>query len=235
MNTLLDIYSFNWHSLLFGGEDSFFLFIVLFRTVAMFIVVLVSLRILGKRGVKQLSVFELVIILTLGPAAGDPMLYNHVGLLDSLLIFVPVVLLYRLTIYLASRNRQFTLLIKGKPAYLVQDGKICIDEFKRQPTALDEFFTELRLKGVSQPGQVKAAVPETSGEISIFFYADEDVQWGLCLLPKSFMAWRDNTEQHDIVACLKCAQTKPLPQALRECPSCGNTAWAEASNEKRVA
>lgn len=51
INTLLDIYRFNWQNLLFGWRGSFFLFIIIFRTVVIFAVVLLALRILGKRGV----------------------------------------------------------------------------------------------------------------------------------------------------------------------------------------
>jgi len=67
---------FNWKELMLGSENWNFLPEVILRTLIIFIIVLVGLRLLGKRGVKQLSIFELVVIVSLGTAAGDPMLFN---------------------------------------------------------------------------------------------------------------------------------------------------------------
>src|SRR4051812_30509114 len=94
----------DWHSFLYGNEGPPFLLSVVVRTAVMYLIVLTALRLLGKRSVKQLSVFELLVILALGSAAGDPMLYNEVGLLDSTIVFVGVILLYRLTTWAAARS-----------------------------------------------------------------------------------------------------------------------------------
>jgi hypothetical protein len=69
---------FSWVELLFGTENWSFLPEVVLRTLIMFIIIMVSLRILGKRGVKQLSIFELVVIISLGTAAGDPDFQNSI-------------------------------------------------------------------------------------------------------------------------------------------------------------
>ncbi|MEZ7498769.1 hypothetical protein QO200_08460 [Flavobacterium sp. Arc3] len=69
---------FEWSRILFNDLPEIFLFEVIFRSVIMFTVLLLTLKIAGKRGVKQLSVFETVIIIALGSAAGDPMLYEDV-------------------------------------------------------------------------------------------------------------------------------------------------------------
>ena len=65
----------NWQELLFGDEATSFLFEIAFRTFLMFILVLILLRLTGKRSIKQLSIFEIVMIIALGSAAGDPMIY----------------------------------------------------------------------------------------------------------------------------------------------------------------
>jgi uncharacterized membrane protein YcaP (DUF421 family) len=61
---------------------------VALRTFFMFFVILTSLRILGKRSVAQLSVFELGVIIGLGSAAGDPMFYKDVGLLPGVVVLL---------------------------------------------------------------------------------------------------------------------------------------------------
>lgn len=68
-----------WAEILLGGEPLDYLLQVGIRTVLMFVLILLTLRILGKKGVKQLSVFELVVILGLGTAAGDPVIKRDAG------------------------------------------------------------------------------------------------------------------------------------------------------------
>ena len=101
---LLDL---DWKTLLLGEENWGFLAETAFRSVIMFLVILFSLRLLGKRGVKQLSVFELGVIIGLGSAAGDPMFYKDVGLLPGMIVFFVIISLYRLITYLINRSDRF--------------------------------------------------------------------------------------------------------------------------------
>lgn len=82
---------FSWNELMLGNENWDFLPETILRTFIMFIVAFVSLRLLGKRGVKQLSIFELVVIICLGSAAGDPMFYKDVGILPAITVFASIV------------------------------------------------------------------------------------------------------------------------------------------------
>ncbi|RYG40787.1 MAG: DUF421 domain-containing protein, partial [Chitinophagaceae bacterium] len=93
---LLQATSFSWKELLLGDQEWDFLPEVGLRTFVMFAVILIGLSILGKRGVKQLSVFELVVIIGLGSAAGDPMFYKDVGLIPAFIVFAIVISLYSL-------------------------------------------------------------------------------------------------------------------------------------------
>lgn len=67
----------DWSALFLGTEDWSFLTEVALRTFIMFLIIIIGLRFMGKRGVKQLSVVELVVIIGLGSAAGDPMFYKR--------------------------------------------------------------------------------------------------------------------------------------------------------------
>ena len=76
--------------------------------------------------------------------------------------------------------------LEGKPVCLLDNGKFSYQTFSRESLAADELFAELRLRNVEHLGQVKKAYIETSGNISIFFYEDEDVRPGLHILPETF-------------------------------------------------
>ncbi len=144
----------SWKELMLGAENWSFLLETILRTFIMFIVILVSLRILGKRGVKQLSIFELVVIISLGSAAGDPMFYKDVGILPAIIVFTIVVVLYSFITYIIGRNPKFERIMEGKPICLIKNGVFIVENFSKEALGVDEFFAELRMEGVSQLGQI---------------------------------------------------------------------------------
>ena len=226
---------FNWKELMLGGEEWSFLLETVLRTLIMFIIIVIGLRLLGKRGVKQLSVFELVVIIGLGSAAGDPMFYKDVGILPALIVFSMVIGLYSLITFLIGTNKRFEKLIEGKPVYLIKEGVFSIDNFKKEILGEDEFFAELRMHGVSQLGQIEEAIEESSGNISIFFYPDEEVKYGLPIMPDSLEKSIKKISEMDYYSCTFCGFTDKLKPATKHgCPECKKCEWVKSSNRKRV-
>ncbi len=226
---------FDWKELMLGGEDWSFLPETVLRTLIMFIVILTSLRLLGKRGVKQLSVFELVVIIGLGSAAGDPMFYKDVGILPALIVFTMVVGLYTLVTYMIGKNKKFERLVEGKPVCLIKNGVFSIDNFKKEMLGEDEFFAELRLESVSQLGQIEQAIVESSGSISIFYYPDEEVKYGLPIMPESLETSIQIIPDTDRYSCTFCGYTETLKPAEKyTCPACRKWKWVKSSNKKRI-
>ena len=227
--------NFSWKELLLGSEDWNFLLETVLRSFIMFIIILVSLRILGKRGVKQLSVFELVVIIGLGSAAGDPMFYKDVGILPALVVFTMVVGLYSLITYLIGQNKKFENLVEGRPVCLIKDGKFSIDNFRKEALGEDEFFAELRMQGVSQLGQIEEAIVESSGGISIFFYPDEEVKFGLPIMPHSLDDSVKTIPTDGHYSCIFCGYTASLRAAQTlVCPECEKDEWVASSKRKRI-
>ena len=148
---------FDWERILTNDHPFEFLFEVIFRSIVMFVVLLITLRFTGKRGVKQLSVFETVIIIALGSAAGDPMFYEDVGIIPAVTVFVVIILLYRFVTMLTGKFKWFETLLEGKTQCLIQEGKFSITTFEKEGLAQDEFFSELRIYSIEHLGQVKNA------------------------------------------------------------------------------
>jgi len=227
--------SFDWKQLLLGDEEWSFLWETLFRTVTMFIILLSGLRLLGKRGVKQLSVFELVVIIGLGSAAGDPMFYKDVGILPAIIVFTLVIGLYKLVTYLVAKSKNFEHVVEGKPVCLIQDGRFTIANFKKEALAQDEFFAELRMASIKHLGQVEKAYIETTGNLSIFYYPDDQVKYGLPILPEMFNEKIEEIEKEDIYSCSFCGHTETLlPAAKQTCPTCNRTEWIKSINDRRI-
>lgn len=226
--------SIDWHQLVFGKHDWTFLVQVGIRTFVMFLIIVVGLRVLGKRGVKQLSVFELGVIVGLGSAAGDPMFYEDVGLLSCVVVFVIVLALYHLLELLTTKNDRLATVVEGKPREVLRDGVLVLGTFDKEPFSEQELFMQLRLDHVSHLGQVRRGILEPSGEVSIFFYRDDEVVLGLPILPGTPML-TDISMAADY-ACARCGQVRRLaPGNQQPCPACKHKTWAEAIREPRIA
>ena len=226
---------FNWKELLIGGENYDFLFEVVLRCIIMFVVIVISLRILGKRGVKQLSVFELVVIIGLGSAAGDPMFYKDVGILPAIIVFSLVVLLYKAMMFFIGKSTKFENLVEGHSVCLISEGRFAIENFKKESLSQYEFFAELRMQGVMHLGQVHLGIIEVTGDISLFFYPDEDVKYGLPILPDLFESKTTKLSKKTNYSCTFCGYTEVIePAAHHTCPVCKRSKWVESLNKIRI-
>ncbi|MRX78603.1 DUF421 domain-containing protein [Pedobacter petrophilus] len=201
----------------------------------MYFIILFGLRLLGKRGIRQLSVFELVVIISLGSAAGDPMFYKEIGLLTPVVIFLIIVGAYRFTTYLTAKSEKIDDLIEGKSVYLIRGGKFHIEDFKKEALAKDEFFAELRQQSVSHLGQIETAILETSGTLSVYFYPDEEVRFGLPILPDLFDRKIELITEEDHYACSFCGKVeKIITTGKHSCKKCKNEEWLKAIDRCRV-
>lgn len=94
--------SFDLQRILIGEFPMTFVLEAALRVCAAFLAVFVFLKFSGRRGISQLPRFELVVILTLGSAAGDVAFYEHAPFLPVALVFLTLLLLYRGTVYVSK-------------------------------------------------------------------------------------------------------------------------------------
>jgi len=218
----------DWQQVFFGEEDKAFFLEIFFRTFVMFILVVATLHFTGKRGVRQLSVFEMVMIIALGSAAGDPMFYKEVGILHALAVFIIVLLTYRLLIWLITKFDKLETILEGEPIYVIKNGKFTVKSTKNNDFGSDEFFAELRVKNIDHLGQVRCAVLETNGEISISYYADEEVKPGLPVWPEEYNKRSMTISEKGLYACSHCGQIEIIePAAEYACEQCKNKFWVK--------
>lgn len=98
-----------------------------------------------------------------------------------------------------------------------------------------EFFAELRNQSVEHLGQVRTAVLEVDGTMSVLFYADDEVRFGLPLFPKNYKE-ADLPRDQSVLARMHCGCTQAY-EAVRQdsvCPRCKHRKWAAALKTKRV-
>ncbi|MES2818243.1 MAG: YetF domain-containing protein [Pseudomonadota bacterium] len=227
--------AFDWQRMLLDNIPLEFLGEVAARTLLAFVVVFLFLKIAGRRGVRQLSLFELVIILTLGSAAGDMTFYEDVPLLPVLTVFAIMAVCYRLTTALMSRHPRFQAWLEGQPFTLIRDGQFELETLTQGNIAHDEFLMELRQQGVEHLGQVRLGIVEVNGDVSLYFYDPATTRPGLSVLPPSFKALYQCAPYRALYACNHCGGLQPLePQQHLNCPRCVQDLWSEALHSTRI-
>lgn len=83
-----------------------FILEIIIRCVVMYLIIIIFLRLSGKRGIRQLSIFEVAIILCLGSAAGDPMFMEELPIIQTFTVVVTILLLYRITTWSMVKNKK---------------------------------------------------------------------------------------------------------------------------------
>lgn len=225
----------NWQEILFGTEHSIFLVEIALRTLIMFLLLFAGLRSVGKRGVKQLSIFELLLIIALGSAAGDPMIYKEVGIAYAIVVFIIIFFFYRFLTHLIEHSKKMETLLEGKPYCIIHEGKASKESLKHKELAMDEFFLVLRNQHVFHLGQVENAILETNGELSILFYDLPDIKAGLPIWPDYLEKKTKQVKRQGVYACTYCGATRIMGAGEKKmCEYCNeNDDWVEAKTGNR--
>lgn len=223
----------NWHNVLVNDLSLDYALEIIIRTLVMFVFILILLRLSGKKGVRQLSIFEVAIIIALGSAAGDPMFTKDVAILPSLLVFGIILLFYRLLTYFAAKSERFESILEGEPMYIIENGMFTLQEESDNTFAKDEFFAEMRGQSIEHVGQVRTALLETNGQVSFFFFEDEEVRPGLPVLPKPYSKRSKVIVDTGIYACTYCGNTENR-QVGGICKRCGKEEWVKALVTRRI-
>ena len=230
-----DIKVFDWYRIFYSENIPIsYLAEIGVRTVIMFLVLIFVLKLISKRGVKQLSVFELAILIALGSATGDPMFYHYVPVTYGIVVLLVVIFLYKIITTLTAKSKNLELILEGKPVCLLTNGRINYNNYKKIGLPYDKFFAELRLKNVAQLGQVKKVYLETSGEMSVYMFEDENVCLGLPIYPELIEKPIENIENLGNYACVYCGNIQLINNAKSTCLVCDNHKWLLPNSDKRV-
>jgi uncharacterized membrane protein YcaP (DUF421 family) len=167
-------YHFDLQRIFLGDLPLLFLGEVIFRTAIMYLYTLLLVRLLGKRGLGQLSPFDFVIVIALGSAVGDPMFYDDVPVLHGMAVITVVVGLQRALGWISDHNDRARRFINSEPRRLVFQGVVDRRGLLDEQLESEELFAALRLQGVRQLGEVELAYIEPSGAVSVVRRDDAD-------------------------------------------------------------
>jgi uncharacterized membrane protein YcaP (DUF421 family) len=140
---------------------------VVLRTTVVYLFLIVAMRISGKREVGQMSVLELVVILVISDAVQNSMVGDNVTIWGGLVAVLTLLLLDYGLNALAGRSRRLRAAVEGEPRLLVRDGKILTRALRQEKVEVDEVRAAIREHGILRIEDVRLAVLETDGTISV--------------------------------------------------------------------
>ena len=148
------------------------MFVVLLRTVILYLFIIAGIRLLGKRQVGELEPSELTLALIIADLASVPMQDNGIPLLSGLIPIVVLLALATILSVLSAKSIRFRALLCGRPSVVIEDGIVLESELRRNRLTIDELMEELRIQGYTDFHDIKYAILETNGQLSVLPAAD---------------------------------------------------------------
>ena len=143
------------------------------RTVILYLLIIVGIRLMGKRQIGQLEPSELVLSLLIADLAAVPMQDFGIPLIMGIIPILTLLCLSTILSVLTVKSIRFRALLCSRPSIVIQDGKILTREMVKNRFTVDELMEELRVAGVTDLSSVKYAVLETTGRISVVPKAED--------------------------------------------------------------
>ncbi len=143
------------------------------RTIIIYLVLIVTVRLLGKRQIGQMEPSEFVVTMLVANLASIPMQDSGISLLSGLIPILTVLGAELVLAFLSLQSVGLRKLLCGKPVILIDNGKILLENLRKTRVTLDELTGHLREKDVLDLQAVQYAILETNGNLSVFPYPKE--------------------------------------------------------------
>lgn len=141
--------------------------ITLTRTALLYLLVVVTMRIMGKRQIAQLEPYELVITIMIAELAAIPMQDRHIPLINGVIAILTLLFIQVSFSVLSLKSLRFRSVLDGRYSVIIANGMIQEKEMLTARYNLDELLEQLRLKNIFNVSDVEFAILETSGELSV--------------------------------------------------------------------
>ncbi|MCE6989738.1 DUF421 domain-containing protein [Dyadobacter sp. CY323] len=222
-----DIQFNDWQRIFVGEVPGAFYWEVILRITVIYAILMISMRLMGKRMASQLSRNEMIAMVSLAAAIGIPLQAPDRGILPAFIIAAVVTLIQQLTAWLATRSQKLESLTQGNISVLVSDHHLNLKNMKTAGITRERVFAQLRSNDVLHLGEVKRLYFEAGGNFAII--RDTDVSPGLGVLPDMDTEFQDQTYKHEPVkVCGICGYNPAGAARDRPCSNCGSDRWSPA-------
>jgi uncharacterized membrane protein YcaP (DUF421 family) len=160
---------------------------IFLRTGVIYLVVLIGVRLSGKREVGQMTPFDLTLLLLISNAVQNAMTGGDNSLLGGIIAASTLLLVNYAVAEVSGGSRRFRKLVEGQPSLLIHDGHIILPHMTREHVSMDELERALREHGISSYHDVALAVLEVDGSISCLKYDEIKPAAGSHLARRKFL------------------------------------------------
>ena len=154
--------------------------IIGFRTIFLYVFIIVVLRVMGKREVGELSVIDVVVFIIMAEVVAFSLDSPDKKMINSIYPVLLLLGIQLLSSYISLKSKKFRDIVDGDPTLIIKDGMIQEEEMRKQRYNLDDLFQQLREQQVGSVREVSYAYLEPSGNLSVFTY--ENTQPVLALI-----------------------------------------------------
>ena len=143
------------------------------RACAIYLLVMVLVRVSGKRAVGQFTPFDLVLLILIGNAVQNGINGGDDSLTGAAIMATTLIALNYGIAFVTSRNRKVEKFVEGVPVVLARNGKLFDHVLRRELVSREDFREALRMNGVEDVSEVELALLETNGSISVVKKRDD--------------------------------------------------------------
>ena len=140
---------------------------ILFRTLIVYLSLIVIMRLMGKRQIGELEVTDLVTTLLLSEIASLPVTNQEIPVLYALIPMIVLLVLEVLSSWVLIRFPRLRVLVSASPTVIIQHGHLDQRALRELRISMEELMSEIRQQGLSAPDQVECAIVEKNGKLTI--------------------------------------------------------------------
>lgn len=146
---------------------------IILRTIILYIVIVITFRLMGKREIGELGIVDLVVSVLIAELAALSLEKNDEHLFKYVLPIILLVIIQIIFSFISLKSRKFRKLVDGEPSMIIKRGKIDEKEMKKQRYNFDDLMMQLREKDIRNIKDVEYAILEPTGKLSVFKYENE--------------------------------------------------------------
>jgi uncharacterized membrane protein YcaP (DUF421 family) len=143
---------------------------IILRTVIIYVVVLLGVRLSGKREVGQMTPFDLVLLLLISNSVQNAMTGPDNTVVGGIAAAITLLVMNYVIADVSGANRRFRKLIQGQPSLLIHNGQVIATHMAKEHVSMDELERALREHGINSYRDVALGVLEVDGSISLLKY-----------------------------------------------------------------
>jgi len=215
--------------ILFGEMPFEFLVEVVIRVAFVYVLIVVTMRILGPRMEAMISRNEEIALVTLAASAGILIHNPDRGLLPALIVVGVVIGFQYISFWKIIRSEKSEEKLLDVAQTLVDNGRFKLKDMKQTRVQRERLVSELRSRALTNLGDVQRAYMEANGDFSILMFEEKKERIGLCILPDTDTDFRKEQRYSDTeCACKVCGNVVQKEKADKACDDCGASKWERA-------